>query len=51
VSSLEESTSVNAGPPHFSRENARHEEEPQGMERQKTTVFSVLRSQTDVSMA
>lgn len=30
---------MKAGAPHFSRENARHEEEPQGMERQKTQAF------------
>lgn len=51
VSSLKESTSANVGAPHFSRENTRHEEEPQGMERQKTTLFSVVESRADVSMA
>lgn len=51
MSSLQESTSVNLGAPHFSGQNTRHEEEPQGMNRQKIMLFSVVRSQAGVSMA
>lgn len=39
------------GAPNLARENVRHEEEPQVMERQTTTLFLVEGSQVDVSMA
>lgn len=42
---------MNVGAPHLSRENARHEEERQGMESQKSKLFFCGGSQVDVAMA